>query len=476
MAERQGYPMYQSRIEPANPQLMDRAAEQSGALAIGCTDVAGQVQLVASSVSAQAHVLSELQAVMASLETDQRQVTDATDEARMLSDNARGRLIEGAAIISNAIADFSELTLMVARLGAQLTNFSSAMDQVRRTTQIIDGIARTTNMLALNAAIEAERAGDAGRTFAVVAAEVKKLASDTRTAIDEIGITMDSLSDEGATFVTEIQNGMARSRRAETGFAQINDTVAEVIDLVGQVDRQADDIARSTSMIHDSVCRVGDELDGFVESAKANRDRLDGAIAQMGALEVSANEMLDTIVHSGFAMDDRKFVDIALTANKTVSDAIDHAIAAKRLTTDVVFDTNYRAISGSNPQQFETRFCEAADAIVQPLLDAIVKSDEGITGAVITDMNGYLPTHISARSLPQRPNEPAWNALNCRNRCNYMDDATARAVKSDADFMLTTYRQNLGENGYKTIKNVFVPLYFAGKRWGNLEVAYSLER
>ena len=107
--------MFQSRIEPADAHatdagLMDRAAEQSGALAIGCTDVAGQVQLVAASVAAQAQVLSELQAVMASLETDQRQVTDATDEARRLSDNARNRLKEGAAIIATSIAEFSELT------------------------------------------------------------------------------------------------------------------------------------------------------------------------------------------------------------------------------------------------------------------------------------------------------------------------------------------------------------------------------
>ena len=55
-----------------------------------------------------------------------------------------------------------------------------------------------------------------------------------------------------------------------------------------------------------------------------------------------------------------------------------------------------------------------------------------------------------------------------------MDDETARAVASDADFMLTTYRQNLGENGYRTVKNVFVPLSFNGKRWGNFEIAYSL--
>ena len=473
--------MYQSRIEaadsrPIDDRLMDRAAEQSGALAIGCTDAAGQVQAVALSVAAQAKVLTELQAVMASLETDQRQVTDATDEARMLSDNARARLKDGADIIATSIAEFGELTAMVTRLGTQLTGFSSAMEQVRRTTQVIDAIARTTNMLALNAAIEAEKAGDAGRTFAVVAAEVKKLAHDTRSAIDEIGVTMDSLTGEGEVFVTAIQSGMARSRAAEAGFARINDTVAEVIDLVSQVDRQTDDIARSTSLIHDSVCRVGDELDGFAEAARANRDTLGGAIAQMGHLEVGANQMLDMIVHSGFAPKDRHFVDIAIAATKTTKAAVENAIVAKALSIDDVFDTAYVPVIGSDPPQFDNRFNSAADRIIRPILDQIAASDNHITGAVITDMNGYLPTHISARSLPQRAGDSAWNALNCRNKCNYMDDATARAVASDADFMLTTYRQNLGSNGYRTIKNVFVPLYFNGRRWGNLEVAYTIDK
>ncbi len=467
--------MYQSRIEAADPRLMDKAAEQSGALAIGCTDAAGQIQAVAASVAAQAKVLTELQAVMASLETDQRQVTDATDEARMLSDNARARLKDGAAIIATSIAEFGELTAMVTRLGAQLTGFSSAMEQVRRTTQVIDAIARTTNMLALNAAIEAEKAGDAGRTFAVVAAEVKKLAHDTRSAIDEIGVTMDSLTGEGQVFVAAIQSGMARSRAAESGFAKINNTVAEVIDLVGQVDRQTDDIARSTSLIHDSVCRVGDELDGFAEAATANREKLGGAIAHMGSLEVGANQMLDMIVHSGFAPNDRRFVDIALAGTIDVQKAVETMIEGGEVSANEIFDTDYQRIEGSNPPQFSSRFNELADRVIRPILDHISASDPQIIVAVVSDVNGYLPTHISAKSLPQRDDDPAWNALHCRNKCNFMDDATARAVASDADFMLTTYRQNLGSNGYRTVKNVFVPLYFGGKRWGNLEVAYTID-
>jgi methyl-accepting chemotaxis protein len=468
----QGDPMYQSRIEAADPKLLDGAAKQCGDLAIGCTDAAGQVQIVAESIATQTKVLSELQAVMASLETDQRQVTDATDEARMLSENARARLKEGADIIAASIAEFGELTTMVTRLGAQITNFASAMDQVRRTTTIIDGIARTTNMLALNAAIEAEKAGEAGRTFAVVAAEVKKLAQDTRGATEEIGATMDSLTSEGDAFVLEIQNGMARSKEAEAGFARINDTVGDVIRLVDQVDSQTDDIARSTSLIHDSVCRVGDELDGFADAAKANRNRLDEAFSRMGALEHSANTMLDTIVHSGFAHEDSKFVDIALAGTIDVQKLVDEALESGAVAQADVFDTRYAPVAGSNPPQFDTRFNSFADTQIQPVLDAVAQQDRRIASVVISDNNGYLPTHLSWKSKPQRKDDPAWNALNCRNKCNFLDDATQRAIDSDADFLLTTYRQDLGANGYRAVKNCFVPLYFGGKRWGNFEIAY----
>ncbi len=467
--------MYHTRIEAADSRLMDRAAARCGVLAVGCTDAAGQIRSVAGSVAEQARVLAELQAVMASLETDQRQVTDATDEARMLSDNARTRLTAGAAIVADSVSAFSQLTAMVNRLGAQITGFSTAMEQVRRTTQIIDGIARTTNMLALNAAIEAEKAGEAGRTFAVVASEVKKLARDTRAAIDEIGTTMDSLSDEGEAFVSEIQKGIARSRHAETGFGRINDTVAEVIELVGQVDRQTDDIARSTSLIHDSVCRVGDELAGFADTARANHDRLAGAMTHISSLETGANEMLDLIVHSGFALEDRRFVDIALAATADVRSVIDGALADGTARADDVFDVTYRPVAGSNPAQFDTRFNDIADALVQPILDRVALADPRIVGVAITDLNGYLPTHLSSKSLPQRPDDPAWNALHCRNKSNFMDDATARAVASGADFMLSTYRQDLGSNGYRTVKNVFVPLEFGGRRWGNFEVAYAID-
>ena len=74
---------------------------------MGYTDAGGLVEPVAQSISGEIDVLGELQAVMASLETDQRHVTAATDEARLLAESACARLTEAGRTIATSIAEFS---------------------------------------------------------------------------------------------------------------------------------------------------------------------------------------------------------------------------------------------------------------------------------------------------------------------------------------------------------------------------------
>src|SRR3546814_15207598 len=62
--------------------------------------------------------------------------------------------------------------------------------------------------------------------------------------------------------------------------------------------------------------------------------------------------------------------------------------------------------------------------------------------------------------------DPEWNAKYCRNRRNFMDEATRRAVESDKEAMLVTYRMDLGQGRYLPVKNVFVPLYVNGRQIG----------
>jgi methyl-accepting chemotaxis protein len=185
-----------SLTEKTDTVAINQVARNCGRLAIECSDVSGYVAGVSGRISANLKTLDTLEQVTSRLLGDQARVADSTDEAHMLAEQARDKLEQGREAIEDTIRVFQGLTSLVVQLGDRMAGFAEAMASVRNVSSTIEAIAKKTNMLALNATIEAARAGEAGRSFAVVAAEVKKLAHDTRVATSEIGATVASLTRE----------------------------------------------------------------------------------------------------------------------------------------------------------------------------------------------------------------------------------------------------------------------------------------
>ena len=460
-------------IEEVTENAIRAVARDCGSLSMECSDVAGYVQGVATRIGEHLKMLDQLEDVTNRLMSDQSRVSDSTDEARLLSEQARAKLEAGREAIDGTIEGFKGLTDLIVQLGERMAGFASAMNQVQTVSSTIETIARKTNMLALNATIEAARAGDAGRSFAVVAAEVKKLAHDTRAATSQIAQTIGELTREASAVTTEIKTGVDRSRAAQSGFGTISETVREVSEIVGMVDRQTEGIAHSTNMIQTSVDRVKAGLTDFAADARDNGQELKTAEKRLAHLELLSNTMLDTLANSGAEIDDTPFILKAQDGCRQIKNVIERAIDQGEIGVDDVFDRDYKIVEGSNPVQYDVRFNAAADRLVQPILDRVKSSDSRIIGSAIGDVNGYLPTHLSERSHPQGP-DPVWNDEHCRNKRIFMDETTRKACESDKPAMLATYRMELGDRTFP-VKNVFVPLFFKGKRWGNFELAYRDE-
>jgi methyl-accepting chemotaxis protein len=457
-------------IEEVTENAIRAVARDCGSLSMECSDVAGYVQDVATRINEHLKMLDGLEEVTTRLLTDQARVSDSTDEARLLSEQARAKLEAGREAIEGTIAGFKGLTDLVVQLGERMAGFAIAMNQVQTVSSTIETIARKTNMLALNATIEAARAGDAGRSFAVVAAEVKKLAHDTRSATSQIASTIGELTREASAVTAEIKTGVERSRAAQSGFGQISETVREVAEIVTMVDRQTEGIAHSTSMIQTSVDRVKAGLTDFAGDARDNGSQLTQAQKRLAHLETLSNTMLDTLANSGAEIDDTPFILKAQEAMRAIQTAVERGIDAGEISLEDVFDRDYKLIEGSNPPQYDARFCDFADKYVRPVLDRVKGSDDRLIGSAITDVNGYLPTHLSERSHAPGP-DPVWNDAHCRNKRIFMDDTTAAAIVSEKPAMLATYRMELGDKNIP-VKNVFVPLWIKGRRWGNYELAY----
>jgi methyl-accepting chemotaxis protein len=236
------------------------------------------------------------------------------------------------------------------------------------------------------------------------------------------------------------------------------------------VDRQTEGIAHSTNMIQTSVDRVKAGLTDFAGDARDNGSQLMQAQKRLAHLELLSNTMLDTLANSGAEIDDTPFILKAQETARQIMIAVERAIDEGEISLDDVFDSDYRVVEGTNPVQYDVRFNASADKHVRPILDRTKAGDNRIIGSAIGDMNGYLPTHLSERSHPQGP-DPVWNDEHCRNKRILIDDTTRNALASDRPATLATYRMELGDK-FIPVKNVFVPIYFKGRRWGNFELAY----
>nr|WP_298927780.1 methyl-accepting chemotaxis protein [uncultured Erythrobacter sp.] len=461
-------------IDTASASALDKIPESCGAVTVGCTDVAGVVEKVIQSSETLREEHEALRGTVAALEADQAKVSEASDEARLLSERAIERLGEGTALIQSSLGQINGLLELVDTLGQHVTSFSAAMEQVRRSAQDIDDIAETTNILALNATIEAMRAGEAGRTFAVVASEVKSLANDTRKATEEISQTVEALGGEASEVIGRIEAGSQASAEAKASVSRIETTISSVGELVEEVDKQNDVIARSTGTISGHVDAVQDVLISFDKAARTNESQLQGAHRKMEELELTASEMFDRIVHAGLSPQDSAMVDKAQQMLAGIIEAADAAIADGEIEVDAFFDQDYVEVEGSNPQLYRTKLSDWADSKWQELLDSATDSDPMIMAAACTDTNGFLPTHLSDKS--RKPTgDLAHDTAYCRNGRILLEGCDIAAKKSSAPYMMAVYRQEGDGQQYRVVRNVYIPLFIKGRRWGDFEVAYSFD-
>jgi methyl-accepting chemotaxis protein len=461
------------KIELPENSWIAETARICGQVTIGCTETAGLLERAIKSADLLKEGHTNLAGITGKLEADIADVALATSEAKTLSDSARQKLESGSRTIRLSMETFSEMIILIDHLGAHITGFASAMEQVKRVSQSIDTIARTTNMLALNAAIEAEKAGDAGATFAVVAAEVKKLALDTRSAAIEITGTVNSLSDEASKFVGQIEAGMVSSEEAQKQYSSLQTMINGVTEIVSHVGEYNQEIANSTADIHRSLSEAQAVRGSVAQSNEEMHGSLNSASEQVKGLEFEANRMFDHLVHSGLARDDMPLVALAQEQAMYVQLLTEQALGSGQLRSGDLFDTHLSPIPGSNPPRFITGLSKWADDNWQPLLESIKAYNPAIISVVCSSREGFLPTHLKAFSRPPT-GDVTHDTRYCRNGRVLMDGIDHAAKASEQDYMMAVYRHEGDGQTYQTVRNVYVPLRFNGRRWGDLEIAYIL--
>ena len=201
---------------------------------------------------------------------------------------AKEQANEVGLVVNKSMSSVNELSSDLDNASQVISVLATTVDQMVSVIDVIKAIAEQTNLLALNAAIEAARAGEQGRGFAVVADEVRALASRTQQSTEEISQMIAELQQGTSSAVVVVQNSKAKGE-------ETTEMMLHSVEYITKIISASDDISDTSLQISTSVqeqSSVTSSLDVNINGIVSSGQESNGLINQ---IKVKANELDDHV-------------------------------------------------------------------------------------------------------------------------------------------------------------------------------------
>ncbi len=260
-------------------------------------ELSSQIEHTLSSVSEQADRLQQASFAMDQMNETIIEVARNSVTSAEMTDSTKEKAQKGAKITKKCMESIIKVREDSVILRENMATLADHAQSINTVMSVISDIADQTNLLALNAAIEAARAGEAGRGFAVVADEVRKLAEKTITSTTDVSKAISAIQQSTEENVRQVDIAVKGIESATDLASQSGEALQEILEIAEESASGVRSIATASEEQSATVDEMNTSIESINAIARETKAAMDEANEAIISLSAQANE-LSSIVES----------------------------------------------------------------------------------------------------------------------------------------------------------------------------------
>jgi methyl-accepting chemotaxis protein len=246
----------------------------------------------ATGAKEQATAMNEIATTISELLATSRQIAESAQRVAQIADQATKSARAGDSTVAKANASILSIRQQVDLIVSHMLDLGKKSQQIGSVLDIVSELAEQTNILAINATIEATGAGEAGKRFAVVADEIRKLADRVTGSTKEIRSLIDDVRSAANTSVMTTETGSKSVDAGSRQFEEVISAFKEIADMVATTTEAAREIELSTKQQSSAVEQVNVAITSAAQATKENEASSTQVLQTSSQLAALSKELL----------------------------------------------------------------------------------------------------------------------------------------------------------------------------------------